>query len=126
MKLIIAGSRTITDKERVFAHIDRVIQSASEQGITITEIVSGGARGIDKLGESYAKTHSIPLMIFPADWNKYGKSAGYIRNKEMAEYADCLLAIWDRKSKGTKHMIDLAGDNNLTIYSHISLYGSSE
>lgn len=79
------------------------------------QIVSGGARGADKLGELYAHTNLHSLKVFPADWEKFGKSAGYIRNEEMAKYADCLVAFWDGKSRGTKHMIDLAHKHGLQV-----------
>ena len=74
----------------------------------ITEVVSGGARGVDKLGEIWAVKNDIPIRLFPANWKEHGRSAGYIRNKEMANYADALIALWDGKSAGTRHMVDLA------------------
>lgn len=84
------------------------------------EIISGTARGADKLGEQYASDCNLKCIKFPADWNTYGKSAGYRRNAEMAEYASqehgVLFAFWDGKSKGTKHMIDLAYKYNLETY----------
>ena len=82
---------------------------------TSIEIVSGAANGADKLGEKYASEKEYSIKQFPADWNKYGKSAGYKRNEEMARYADALIAFWDGESKGTKHMIDLANKYNLKI-----------
>jgi len=110
MKLIIAGSRNITDYQIL-------IEAINYFNIKdIDEIISGEARGVDKLGERYAYDNDIPLKRFPARWDKFGKSAGYIRNNEMADYADTLLAIWDHKSKGTKHMINTALNKNLKIY----------
>jgi hypothetical protein len=108
MKVIIAGSRTFNDYEL----LKRV---CNETLTTITEIVSGTANGADKLGERYAKEKGYSIKQFPADWNKHGKSAGYIRNKQMAEYADALIAFWDGKSKGTKHMIDLAKYHKIKV-----------
>ena len=110
-KVIIAGSRNITDYSIVLdaAHKSNTIKKA-------TQIVSGTAQGVDTLGEQVAKRHNIPIKRFPADWDKYGKSAGYRRNEEMADYADALLVIWDGESKGTKHMIDLAKAKGLKIY----------
>lgn len=101
MRCIIAGSRDITD----IKHVERAMQSCSL--FHVTEIVSGGARGVDRLGERWARNNDVTLSIFPALWDKYGKKAGYIRNKDMAEYADMLVAVWDGKSTGTKHMIDI-------------------
>ena len=74
--------------------------------VDITEVVSGGAQGVDTLGEVWAEKHDIPVKQFLAEWDVYGRSAGYRRNEEMGDYADVLLAIWDGKSRGTKHMID--------------------
>lgn len=79
------------------------------------EIVSGTANGADKLGEKYANEKGYLLKKFPADWDKYGKSAGFKRNVEMSNYADALIAFWDGKSKGTKHMIDLAKRYELKV-----------
>jgi len=99
MKVIIAGSRSVTD-------YDSMLYAINGCKYVITEVVSGAARGVDKLGERYAKENNIPVTSFPADWDTYGRSAGYKRNLKMAEYADALIAIWDGKSKGTKHVID--------------------
>ncbi len=111
MKTIIAGSRGITQE----AILDIAIANCP---FIITSVVSGGARGVDKLGETFSKKHHLPLYLYPAKWDLFGKSAGYIRNKEMAENSEALLAIWDGSSKGTKHMIDLAKKYKLTIYIH--------
>lgn len=79
-------------------------------------MVSGGASGVDLYGEKWARKNDIPIKRFPADWAKYGKRAGLIRNVEMANYADGLIAIWDGQSRGTKHMIDVAKDKGLVVY----------
>ena len=78
-------------------------------------IVSGGARGADKAGEMYANEEKFDLEIFPADWKKFGKSAGFRRNEQMANVADAVVAFWDGKSNGTKHMIETAEKNNLDL-----------
>lgn len=110
MKVIVAGSRSITDEKLVHKFIDMI-----NEKIEITEIVSGGASGVDKLGEEWARKNNIPCTIFPADWEQYGKSAGPIRNREMAEYADALIAIWDYKSRGTLNMITTARKLGLIV-----------
>jgi len=100
MKLIIAGSRHLTDidSEGIQAFINFL-------GIeNITEVVCGCARGIDTAGELWAKENNIPVKPFPAEWDLYGKAAGHIRNKQMAEYGDELLIIWNGKSKGSFNM----------------------
>lgn len=109
MKVIIAGSRDIVSYP--------IVTSAVHQsGFEITEVVSGGARGADRLGEAYAKNNDIALKVMPADWNKFGKSAGYRRNEEMARYADALIALWDGESRGTMHMIEIAKRLNMPIF----------
>lgn len=108
MKVIIAGSRTIED----YKLLKRAINSSE---FNITEIISGGAQGVDRMGERYAKEAGIDLVIMPANWKKHGKAAGPIRNEKMAAYASSdknirggLIALWDGKSRGTKNMIDNA------------------
>ena len=71
----------------------------------MTEIVSGTAIGIDRMGEEWAIKNDVPVHRMPADWDHLGKRAGYVRNARMAEYADALLAIWDGESNGTRMMI---------------------
>jgi len=79
---------------------------ASQEEFSITEVVSGGAAGVDMLGERWALRQGIPTTVFQANWNAHGKAAGPIRNKQMAEYADALIAVWDGESPGTKNMIE--------------------
>jgi hypothetical protein len=83
---------------------------------TISEVVSGCASGIDKLGEDWAVNNYVPIKRFPADWQRYGKSAGFIRNVQMAEYAGALVAIWDGRSRGTWNMIQEANRRDLRVY----------
>ena len=100
MKLIIAGSRSITE-------YDAVVSAFQEWPYAeATEIVSGGARGVDRLGERVAKEWQLPVTKFIPGWDEFGKRAGILRNIEMANYADGLIAVWDGKSKGTLHMIE--------------------
>ena len=98
MKVIIAGSRSVTD-------LKHVLEAISQSKYQITEVVSGTARGVDQLGETFANQNGIPIKQFPAEWSKYGLSAGPKRNVQMAEYADALIAVWDGVSRGTKHMV---------------------
>ena len=99
MKYIVAGGRDFNNYGLMTLILSRHINP--EEDI----IISGGARGADELGARYASEHGIPLQIFPAYWDTYGKSAGFIRNAEMGEHADCAIVFWDGKSKGSKHMI---------------------
>lgn len=98
ISLIIAGSRNFQDYDLLCSWM-REVQSP------IREIVSGCASGADSLGERWAIERSIPLKLFPANWEKYGKAAGPIRNKQMAEYADCALVFWSGNSAGSRSMI---------------------
>jgi hypothetical protein len=111
MKVIIAGGRNFSDFQLLYAKCEEILANQTE-----VEIVSGTAKGADKMGEHYAKLKGFTVKQFPAEWDKYGKSAGYIRNKDMADYADILISFWDGESKGTKHMIDLATERNLSIH----------
>jgi hypothetical protein len=110
MKIIVAGSREVTDYNIVrqaFIH-----SGFWRQYRTDIEVISGTARGVDRLGEEFAERNGLRVHRFPADWDKYGKAAGHIRNKEMGKFAKAhdgrLLAIWDGNSLGTKQMIDFA------------------
>lgn len=99
MKVVIAGSRGITD----YALVPKAVEAS---GFKITEEVCGKAVGVDWLGEHYAKLNNIPVKEFPPEWNKYPpKVAPIMRNITMAEYADAAIIIWDGKSPGTRHMI---------------------
>src|SRR5690606_39915459 len=93
MKLIIAGSRGLTGR-RGYRLVKEGVRQAIERGWKITEVVSGAARGIDRLGEAWAKFHGIPVKRFPANWDKYGRKTGAIRNKEMVRYADAAIIVW--------------------------------
>ena len=113
IKVIIAGSRNFYDYDIVE---DAVVSYFISHGILKenVEIISGGARGADKLGEQLAKSYELKLTVFPVQWDTYGKAAGMIRNQEMANYATkdsdkaILFAFWDGQSRGTKGMIDIA------------------
>lgn len=110
MKVIIAGTRTFEDYQKLRKECDEAL--INKKAI---EIVSGRAPGADQLGERYAKERGYPVKPFPADWSKYGKRAGFLRNKQMAEYAEMLLAFWDSKSHGTQNMIELAMFHKLEV-----------
>ena len=107
-RVIVAGSRNFTDKERLYKVLDNRLASIKDD----VEIISGHCRGADMLGEQYAKEHGIPLVLFPADWDRYGKRAGYIRNDKMARYASekdgILIAFPVGEAKGTKMMIRIS------------------
>ena len=113
-RIIIAGSRNFNNYSLLTSAMYNLLVNEMISGVEV-EIVSGTAKGADQLGERFAKDHNYPIKKFPADWNTHGKKAGYLRNKQMAEYADMLVAFWDGESKGTKNMIDLAEKNGLIV-----------
>lgn len=100
MKVIVAGSRDIG--ERYYPWIKEHLDASP---YPITTLISGGARGVDSLGERWAREAGVECEVYPANWNLYGRSAGYRRNVEMAQTADALIAFWTGKSPGTEHMI---------------------
>lgn len=110
-RVIIAGSRSFANYEMLKVNMNRLLQNISDE----ISIVCGTARGADRLGEKYAKENGFHVAYFPADWERYGKAAGYIRNREMAQNADALVAFWDGESRGTKSMIDLAKEYDLAV-----------
>jgi hypothetical protein len=111
MRIIVAGGRDFAYYSLLEDELNFFRDTISSRAT----IISGGANGADRLGERYARQSNFNLKVFPADWNKYGKSAGYRRNAEMADYSEALIAFWDGESKGTKHMIDLALSKGLLV-----------
>jgi len=109
MKVIIAGSRFITNYELV-------VEAVKDSGFDITEVVCGVAQGVDSLGERYAKENGIKLSYFYADWKGLGKKAGLARNEQMGNYADALILVYDGKSPGSAHMLKYAKKKKLKIY----------
>jgi hypothetical protein len=116
MTVIIAGSRTIDS----MAELEKAI---ADSGYTVGEVVSGGAGGVDRLGERWADANHVPKRIFWADWAKHGTAAGPIRNERMATYAaskgGALLLVWDGRSKGSRWMLAAASARKLKTYVHI-------
>ena len=113
-KLIVAGGRDFADYER----LSLVLYCLADHALADKEvaIVSGMARGADKLAHTFAKENNIQCYEFPAHWEKYGKSAGYVRNNEMAKASDGLVAFWDGVSKGTKNMIETMQKANKWVH----------
>ena len=112
MRTIIAGSRSCTNRQHLLAALEMC-------GWVPTVVISGTALGPDRFGEDWAEESNVPCERFPADWDRYGKSAGYRRNEQMADSAEALIALWDARSRGTMHMIDIAKRKGLRIYVHV-------
>jgi len=112
MRVIIAGPRHFTEP----SHYNELLLAIRESKFDITEVVSGCALGVDTWGETWAQVVDNPIVRFPANWERWGKYAGPIRNREMADYADALIALWDGKSKGTSHMIKVATEMGIKVH----------
>lgn len=118
-RIIIAGGRYFSDNELLKKKCDEFLHDKTSEEIVI---ISGHASGADSLGERYAQEKGFKIETYPADWKKYGRAAGPIRNEQMANIANALIAFWDGKSKGTKSMINLAKKKGLQVF--VALYES--
>lgn len=112
-KLIIAGGRNFNDYPLLCEKCDWLLSRKHLTHDII--IVSGAARGADTLGERYAHERGYSIERYPADWQHDGKAAGFVRNRQMADVADALIAFWDGSSHGTEHMINLAKKYKLQV-----------
>lgn len=108
MRLAIIGSRTFNDYSKLATIIQGHFYYPHLNEFFISEIISGGAKGADKLAEDYAENWSLKITVLKPDWNKYGKSAGFRRNQQIVDACDIVLAFWDGKSKGTQDSINKA------------------
>lgn len=107
MKVVIAGTRYKDKQNKIpFDDFKLVVEAVERSGFEITEVVCGMAIGVDKLGEQYAIMKGIAVKEMPANWTAHGKSAGPIRNRQMAEYADAAVIVWDGVSDGSRNMIN--------------------
>ncbi len=119
MKIIIAGSRGITDIKHVNEAMIASTATFHWLDTPIDEIVSGTAPGVDRLGEQWARSRAIPVKRIPAQWDEYGRSAGHIRNAIMAEYADGAVIVWDGESRGTVNMANQMRQRNKPLYIYV-------
>ena len=113
--IAVVGSRGFND----YKALQRILNKIRTK-YDIDTIISGGANGVDKFAEKYAHENNLKMIVHPANWDKYGKRAGYIRNVDIWNDAFMGLAIWDGKSPGTKHSFDIAKKQNkqLIIYNY--------
>ena len=112
MKVIIAGSRTISKYSQLLA----AVAEAAREGIVATTVISGCASGVDKMGEIWAEEHDVPIMRFPARWSEQGRGAGMLRNRRMEKNADAAIILWDGDSHGTANMISLMQAAGKPVY----------
>ena len=116
--IIVAGSRNFSNYQLLKKKLDALLVNVKKTHKV--NIVSGRAKGADKLGEKYASENNLGLKLYPADWEMYGNKAGFVRNNNMAKTADALVVFWDGKSKGTHHMIKIA--QNLGIKTRVIMF----
>jgi hypothetical protein len=112
MKLIIAGSRSISEH----GELARAVQNTK---LKINKILVGNAKGVDTLAENYAAVMKIPCDVIEAPWDKYGRPAGHIRNEQLTDQADALLVVWDGKSTGTLSLITMMNKKNKPVFLHL-------
>lgn len=112
MNTIIAGSRSITSRPALAA----AIHHAQGRGLVIGRVLSGGADGVDRLGEQWASAHGLPVQRIPADWRRFGRSAGPRRNAEMVAQAEAVVALWDGASAGTAQLVEAARRRGLAVF----------
>ena len=112
-RIVIAGCRDYNNYVEAETYIDFCLSDIRRENNII--IVSSCASGADAIGERYAEENGFKVEKYPADWKKYGRSAGPKRNKQMAEVSDYVICFWDKKSKGTKSMIEYAKKCGKTV-----------
>lgn len=114
IRLTIGGCRTFDNYEIFSKFVGECIESINHHDRII--ILSGHCKGTDLMAEKYAAEKEYEIEIYPADWKKYGRSAGPKRNREMVEKSDVVVAFWDSNSRGTKSLIEYANKKNVTVF----------
>lgn len=114
-RLVIAGGRGFNDYNHLSEEVSKYINDLNVESPEDLEIIVGGAKGADTLGKEYAQRNFIPYTLIKADWDKHGKSAGYIRNAEMVDRATHVIAFWNKVSNGTRHTINYATKKGLGV-----------
>jgi len=117
-RLLIAGSRSIENYDHVKCAMQLALQEFKIEISNIKTVMSGNAKGTDRLGEKWAKENEIEIKLFIPDWSKHGKIAGLLRNSDMLQESDYVVCIYDGKSNGTKDTINKAKKLNKLIYVH--------
>ena len=112
MRIIVAGSRGVQDEELIFSFLDKSFGKSIDK---IQYVINGMAKGPDTIGGKWGKARGINVKEMPADWDKYGKQAGYLRNVDMANDATHCIIFWDGISPGSKHMLDIAIEKSLWV-----------
>ena len=115
-KVIVADGRDFADYAYLKEKLDEVFASLGDLDSHPIEIISGMAKGADTLGIRYAEEHKLTVVLYPANWKKYPRMAGILRNMNMLVTATHLVAFWDGKSHGTKHMIEIAKAKGIPVW----------
>ena len=115
-KVIIAGGRDFDDYEYMSTKLDELFKDPNTFNNNTIKVISGMAKGADTLGIQYADENKLTKILFPANWKEYPRIAGFLRNNDMLSIATHLIAFWDRKSNGTKHMIEIAQMKGIPVW----------
>lgn len=113
--VLVCGGRTYADKHKVYQVLDKILKAAETEDRELC-IVHGNAKGADYLADCWAKERRVPTKVFPADWQKHGRAAGPIRNRQMLDEAKPKLVVAFPGSNGTKHMCDISRKAGVVVY----------
>ena len=115
-RVIIAGGRDFDDYEYMSTKLNELFKDQNMFNNKAIKVISGMAKGADTLGIRYADEHKLTKILFPANWKVYPRIAGFLRNNDMLSIATHLIAFWDGKSSGTKHMIDITQEKGIPTW----------
>lgn len=116
MKVIIAGGRDFNNVTVMATTLNNLQDVDHVIEIEKLTLICGMARGADLTAYKLFREVGLPIKMYPADWDKYGKQAGFIRNTQMADVADMLIAFWDGESRGTAHMINTMKQQHKSVF----------
>lgn len=115
-RVIVAGSRSFYNYGVLEQELDKQFNENEEFAGKEIKIISGMALGADTLAVDYADKHKLTKILFPANWKRYSRVAGFLRNEDMLSLATHLIAFWDGKSNGTRHMIEIAKEKGIPVW----------
>lgn len=115
-RVIVAGSRSFYNYDVLEQELDKLFNENEEFAGKEIKIISGMALGADTLAVDYADNHKLTKILFPANWKRYSRVAGFLRNEDMLSLATHLIAFWDGKSNGTRHMIEIAKEKGIPVW----------
>ena len=115
-RVIIAGGRDFDDYEYMSTKLNELFKDQNMFNNKAIKVISGMAKGADTLAIRYADENKLTKILFPANWKVYPRIAGFLRNNDMLSIATHLIAFWDGKSSGTKHMIEIAQMKGIPVW----------